>query len=80
MAATSRPPEGLVLDGREHGGTLRRGGAEDVGVGPHFRLPLPVPPTAVGKRKREVPSKIALSTSSESVILLTGTAYAALNL
>src|SRR6516164_5200559 len=24
-----RPPEGLVLDGREHGGRLPRGGAED---------------------------------------------------
>src|SRR6476619_7942473 len=51
MAAAWRPPAGLVLDGREHGGTLRQAGANDDQH--RFPLPLPVPPTAVGKRKRE---------------------------
>ena len=37
MAAAWRPPEGLVLDGREHGGRLWRGGEE----GDHRRLWLP---------------------------------------
>src|SRR5271166_6869003 len=53
MAAAWRPPEGLVLDGREHGGRLCHAGGE----GDHHRrglpAPLPMSPTAFGKRKRE---------------------------
>ena len=41
MAAAWRPPAGLVLDGREHGGRLRRAGANDDQH--RFPLPLPVP-------------------------------------
>ena len=68
MAATWRPPEGLVLDGREHGGTLRRGGAEDDGC----CKPLPASRAPYSSREAEAgsPSKTVLSTSSESVILL----------
>ena len=35
-------------------------GQKTMGVGPHFPLPLPVPPTTVGKRKREAIKNRAL--------------------
>ena len=70
MAAAWRPPEGLVLDGREHGGRLWRGGEE----GDHRRLWLPASASRVPYSVWEVeagsPSKTLLSAPSESVILL----------
>ena len=61
--------QGLVLDGREPGGRFRRAGAND----DQHRLPLPVPPTAIGKRKREAHQMPCSRASSKSVILLTDT-------
>ena len=44
MAATRRPPEGLVLEGRERGGRLARGGEE----GDASRIPYRNPETLPG--------------------------------
>src|SRR5271166_5191761 len=52
MAANWRPPEGLVLDGREHGGRLRRGGAEDDGC----CKPLPASRAPYSSREAELGS------------------------
>ena len=72
MAAARRPPEGLVLDGREHGGRLCHAGGE----GDHHRMGLPAStshvPYSVWEAEAGRPSKTVLSTSSESVILLIG--------
>ena len=72
MAAAWRPPEGLVLDGREHGGRLWCAGAED----DHHNTGLPASASRVPYSIREAeagsPSKTVLLTPSKSVILLTG--------
>ena len=70
MAATWRPPAGLVLDGREHGGRLRQAGANDDQH--RFPLPLPVPPYSSREAEAGSPSVTVLAASSKSVILLTG--------
>src|SRR5208283_3327007 len=77
MAAAWRPPEGLVLDGREHGGRLCHAGGE----GDHHRMglpaPLPMSPYSVWEAEAGRPSKTVLSASSESLILLIHRPYPA---
>jgi hypothetical protein len=41
MAAAWRPPEGLVLDGREHSGRLGRAGQNTIITPTHFPFPVP---------------------------------------
>jgi hypothetical protein len=70
MAAAWRPPEGLVLDGREHGGRFRHAGKAIITAidtscfTSHARYSV---------REAEVgsPAKIVLSASSESLLLPT---------
>ena len=52
ISLAGRPPEGLVLDGREYGGKLNCSGRKTVPA-PVSDFPLPVPyiPTDAGKRK-----------------------------
>src|SRR5271165_6320677 len=71
MAAAWRPPKGLVLDGCEHGGRLRRAGENAIITVWDFLLPLPMSPYSVWEGEAERPSKTLLSASSESVNLLT---------
>ncbi len=74
MAAIWRPPKGLVLDGREHGGNVNGGGrkiASTAEVAPDFKLPVPGIPTDGGKRKWEPPSESVKTATSISSITLT---------
>jgi hypothetical protein len=67
MAAIWRPPKGLVLDGREHGGNVNGGGrkiASTAEVAPDFKLPVPGIPTDGGKRKWEAPSESVKTATS----------------
>src|SRR5271166_6304261 len=71
MAAAWRPPEGLVLDGREHGGRLcHAGGRRSSPQGTSCSTSHV--PYSVWEAEAGRPSKTVLSASSESVILLTG--------
>src|SRR5271167_369777 len=71
MAAAWRPPEGLVLDGREHGGRLCHAGEKAIITAWDSLLPLPMSPYSVWEAEAGRPSKTVLSALSESVILLT---------
>jgi hypothetical protein len=78
MAATWRPPEGLVLDGREHGGRLNGGGRKTVPTAAsEGRLSTSGHeiPTDGGKRKPELPSKSAKTALSKSEITLTASPH-----
>ena len=77
----SRPPEGLVLDGREHDGTLAVSERKTTMRGSGARLvitdgPFPVPVPAVTTEVRELqsgsPSITSISRPSNWVLLLTG--------
>ena len=72
ISLAGRPPEGLVLDGREYGGKLNGSGRKTVPA-PVSDFPLPVPyiPTDAGKRKLKGPSKSTKTVPSKSEIRLT---------
>ena len=51
MAAAWRPPAGLVLDGREHGGRLRRAGQMTNTTASRFHFPCPLQQSGSGSGK-----------------------------
>src|SRR5208337_559544 len=71
MAAAWRPPEGLVLDGREHGGRRCHAGGRRRSSPHGTSCSTSHVPYSVWEAEAGTPSKTVLSASSESLILLT---------